>query len=51
MFRVNTYSAHWIADGEFRRVIERYLAEDRAAVEDEMELLGRRSPFRKADDG
>ncbi len=46
-----TYSAHWIADAEFRRVIERYLAEERAAVEDEMELLGQRSPFRKADDG
>ncbi len=46
-----TYSAHWIADAEFRRVIERYLAEERAAVEDEMELLGRRTPFRRADDG
>jgi hypothetical protein len=46
-----TYSAHWIADAEFRRVIERYLAEERAAVEDEMELLGQRSPFRRADDG
>ncbi|MFQ5618893.1 MAG: GNAT family N-acetyltransferase [Rhodospirillales bacterium] len=46
-----TYSAHWIADGEFRRVIERYLADERAAVEDEMELLGQRSPFRGADDG
>ncbi len=46
-----TYSAHWIADAEFRRVIERYLADERAAVEDEMELLGQRSPFRRADDG
>ena len=46
-----TYSAHWIADGEFRRVIERYLADERAAVEDEMELLGQRSPFRRTDDG
>ncbi len=46
-----TYSAHWIADAEFRRVIERYLAEERAAVEDEMELLGQRSPFRRTDDG
>ena len=46
-----TYSAHWIADAEFRRVIERYLAEERAAVEDEMEILGQRSPFRRADDG
>ena len=46
-----TYSAHWIADGEFRRVIERYLAEERAAVEHEMEILGQRSPFRRADDG
>ncbi len=46
-----TYSAHWIADGEFRRVIERYLAEERAAVEHEMEILGQRSPFRRTDDG
>ncbi len=46
-----TYSAHWIADAEFRRVIERYLAEERAAVEVEMELLGQRSPFRGTDDG
>ena len=46
-----TYSAHWIADAEFRRVIERYLAEERAAVENEMELLGQRSPFRRTDDG
>ncbi len=43
-----TYSAHWIADAEFRRVIARYLADERAALEDEMELLGRHSPFRKA---
>ena len=46
-----TYSAHWIADAEFRRVIERFLAEERAAVEDEIELLGQRSPFRGTDDG
>ena len=46
-----TYSAHWIADAEFRRVIERFLAEERAAVEDEMALLGQHSPFRRTDDG
>ncbi|MCZ6466464.1 MAG: GNAT family N-acetyltransferase [Alphaproteobacteria bacterium] len=46
-----TYSAHWIADAEFRRVIERYLAEERAAVEVEMEILGQRSPFRGTADG
>ncbi len=41
-----TYSAHWIADEGFRQAIERYLAEERDAVREEIDELSRHSPFR-----
>lgn len=47
---VRTYSAHWIRDPGFRDVLDRHLAQERAAVEEEIEALGEASPYRKADD-
>ena len=42
------YSAHWIADPALRRPVERYLAQERAAVEGEMAWLEEHySPFRQ----
>ncbi len=44
------YSAHWIADPALRKPVERYLAQERAAVEGEMAYLqAEHSPFRQAD--
>lgn len=42
-----TYSLHYIADPGFRDVLERYLQDEREAVEDERTCLTRQSPFRK----
>ncbi|HEY0837402.1 MAG TPA: GNAT family N-acetyltransferase [Azospirillum sp.] len=44
---VPTYSAHWIADGGFRRVLANHLEKERAAVRDEIESLGELTPYRK----
>jgi len=44
---VHTYSAHWIRDTGFRDAVERYLAQEREHVADEIEYLGERGPFRK----
>ncbi len=41
-----TYSAHWIADAGFSAAVERYLADERDAVSEEIRILGRHSPFR-----
>jgi uncharacterized protein len=42
-----TYSAHWIADAGFAEAVERYLADERDAVTDEIQSLARLSPFRR----
>ncbi|MEM8811621.1 MAG: GNAT family N-acetyltransferase [Pseudomonadota bacterium] len=42
-----TYSAHFIANPSFRDAIDRYLAQERAHVEYEAEMLAERSPFRR----
>jgi len=42
-----TRSAHWIADPAFREAIARYLTEERAAVEDDIDALRDFAPFRK----
>ena len=44
---VETYSAHWIADRNFRRAVADYLQRERDAVGDEIEFLADFSPFRQ----
>ena len=41
------HSLHWIADPGFRDAIARYLAAERAAVDEEIEVLTAYGPFRK----
>ncbi len=41
------HSLHWIADPGFRDAIARYLAAERAAVDQEIEVLTADGPFRK----
>ena len=41
------HSLHWIADAGFRDAIARYLAAERAAVDEEIEVLTAYGPFRK----
>ena len=44
------YSAHWIADPALREPVRRYLDQERAAVQGEMDWLAEEySPFRKED--
>jgi len=44
---VTTHSLHWIADAGFRNAVEQYLEGERAAVEEENEILTSYGPFRK----
>lgn len=44
---VHTYSAHWIADPGFRRAVDNYLQQERAAVDEEIHTLDTYSPFKK----
>ena len=44
-----TYSAHWIAEPDFRDAIERFLADERRGIEAEMRMLGDHSPFKKSE--
>ncbi len=44
---VETYSAHWIADRNFRRAVADYLKREREAVGEEIEFLADFTPFRK----
>lgn len=44
---VTTHSLHWVADPGFRDAIGRYLEAERAAVDEEIEVLTRYGPFRK----
>ena len=41
-----TYSAHWIGDPGFRDAVEHFLERERAAMEQEIALLGDHSPFK-----
>jgi len=43
-----TYSAHWLADPQFRSAIEGFLERETPAVEDYARELAARSPYRKA---
>lgn len=48
---VRTFSAHWVRDPGFRDVLDRHLALERAAVEEEIGGLGELSPYRRDGDG
>ncbi|MGR3494678.1 GNAT family N-acetyltransferase [Citreimonas sp.] len=43
-----THSLHWVGDRGFARAIERYLEAERAAVDEDIEILTAFGPFRKA---
>ena len=45
---VATHSLHWIGDPGFREAIARYLRAERAAVDEEIEVLTEYGPFRKS---
>ncbi|MBZ0122395.1 MAG: GNAT family N-acetyltransferase [Roseovarius sp.] len=42
-----TYSLHWIADGGFAEAVGRYLEAERAAVDEDIEVLTGFGPFRR----
>ena len=42
-----THSLHWVADSGFASAVEEYLEAERAAVDDDIEVLTRYGPFRK----
>lgn len=44
---VQTYSAHYFADPRLSHAVSRYLAEERAAIVEELAILDDHSPFRK----
>ncbi len=44
---VETYSAHWISDPAFRRAVERFLIQERAAVAEANADLTEMGPYRK----
>lgn len=44
-----TWSAHWIADNGFRVAVERFLRQERVALENEMKALASLAPYRKSD--
>ncbi len=44
-----THSLHWMRDPGFSDAVERYLVAERAAIEEEIEVLTDYGPFRKAD--
>ena len=45
---MQTHSLHWIGDPGFADAVQRYLEAERAAVEEEIEILTDYGPFRKA---
>ena len=44
-----TYSAHWIRDAGFRKAVDRYLKEERAAVAEAAVHYAQAAPFRKSE--
>lgn len=44
---VPTYSLHWVGDEGFAKAIEQYLEAERAAVDEEIEVVTSYGPFRK----
>jgi predicted N-acyltransferase len=47
---VETHSAHWIADANFRAAVADYLERERRVMENEIRGLMTMSPYRKSDD-
>ncbi|MBS1240517.1 MAG: hypothetical protein H6R45_1223 [Proteobacteria bacterium] len=45
---VRTWSAHWIADPQFRQAVADFLARERRGVAADQSFLGGKTPFRKA---
>ncbi|EKV26993.1 hypothetical protein C882_1922 [Caenispirillum salinarum AK4] len=45
-----TWSAHWIADAGLRKAVERYLGQERAVMQAEIEDLATLAPYKKTDD-
>jgi predicted N-acyltransferase len=46
---VPTHSLHWIADAGFARAVQEFLDAERAAVDEEIEVLTSYGPFRKTE--
>jgi predicted N-acyltransferase len=46
---VRTWSSHWIAHRGLSDAVERFLAAERARVNEDIEILKDHSPFRKQD--
>ena len=46
---VRTWSAHFIADPQFRRAVADFLERERAGIAAEQDFLGAHTPFRKGD--
>ncbi len=44
---VATHSLHWIADAGFRRAVAEFLSQERAAVDEDIEILTSMGPFRR----
>ncbi len=44
---VVTHSLHWIGDPGFRRAVEQFLQGERAAVDEDNQILTSYGPFRK----
>ncbi|MFV2002112.1 MAG: GNAT family N-acetyltransferase [Paracoccaceae bacterium] len=44
---VTTHSLHWVADEEFRRAIRQFLQSERAAIDEDNQILTSYGPFRK----
>ena len=42
-----TYSAHWIADGDFRQAVAQYLSQERRAVEEDVDAMAELGPFKR----
>ncbi|MGC2855748.1 GNAT family N-acetyltransferase [Novispirillum sp. DQ9] len=42
-----TWSAHWIADPGFRAAVDRFLVDERALVEQDMDAVAEMGPYRK----
>ena len=45
---IQTWSAHWIADGGFRSAVEHYLEQERRGVSADQLYLTERTPFKKS---
>lgn len=44
---VETWSAHWLADGGFREAVSDFLERERPAILHEMKIMAQHSPFRQ----